>query len=184
MVVLFFYHLFSLVFVLFSFCCCGCFVFLSSFLFCFCCCCCCKQAIGACKQAVVWVFMWGRMIVGDAIVVVVFLFSLLLLLFFLFSVVFCFSFCCCFYCCFCCCWHKSDVGGGGYAKITNSFDFQAKAAEGIDSCKERTKCGGAKDPVCFFILWKNNSLMRSDFFLSRQKQRNSWRCWRHWRSPF
>merc|ERR1712210_418898 len=24
---------------------------------------------------------------------------------------------------------------------------EAKAAEGIDSCKERTKCGGAKDPA-------------------------------------
>jgi len=91
------------------------------------------------------------MIVGDAIVIVVLIlhccFVVVIVVLSFFLSFFCFRLCCCFYCCFSCCLLKSDIDGGWYTYLINSFDFQAKAAEGIDSCKERTKCGGVKDPA-------------------------------------
>ena len=45
---------------------------------------------------------------------------------------------------------KGDCNTDGHLEDYNNSNIltvQAQAAEGIDSCKERTKCGGVKDPV-------------------------------------
>ena len=46
-------------------------------------------------------------------------------------------------------WWKTDqnIANSLWNNLSKTISTQAKAAEGIDSCKERTKCGGAKDPV-------------------------------------